>query len=94
MMRLKVVKITEEPKEQGPIVLRIKVLCNGEYYIFGAKKVHYLDERNRKSIQETWFKTIKEIQAEKNEKDKETPKGKKLAKELIRLGTEDVIEDE
>jgi len=89
---MKVIKIDEEPNPQGLPLCRILVERNGKKYTFGARKRDYLDKRKRKSIQQTWIRTIKDREEEEEIK-KDPKKVKKEADTLIQLSSEEIEED-
>ena len=93
MIKIKVVKITEETNPNGVVLLRIKYLYNSVVYTSAARKSQYLDEKTRKRIHQLWIKKIKLTIKDKDENDINTKKGKTNARKLVELKTEEIEED-
>jgi ribosomal protein L24E len=85
MTKIKIVELEEEPTENGPTRLIVRVLSDGRYYKFLVNKKKYLVERTRKSYHRLWIKDIKEMQEEEADmKNTEKVKEDKIAVENLK----------
>ena len=85
MIQIKVLAITEQKNKRGTTLLRIVAESSGKKYTFVVKKIQYLDEQKRESLQQLWVKEIKE---DRRESGLDAKAIKKEEKELARLATE------
>ena len=85
MIQIKVLAITEQKNKRGTTLLRIVAESGGKKYTFVVKKIQYMDEEKRKSLQQLWFKEIKEYRRESGLDAKAI---KKEERELARLSAE------
>ena len=85
MIQIKVLKIEEQKNKRGTTLLRIVAESGGKKYTFVVKKIQYMDEQKRKSLQQLWVKEIKE---DRRESGLDAKAIKKEEKELVLLSTE------
>ena len=90
-IKIKIVKIMQEPHDGGATLLRINGESGGKIYEFAANEDEYLDEYKRKSIQELMLKRVRDDRNRtirtKEQKDEQQQKVESL------VGTE-IVEDE
>ena len=85
MIQIKVLAITEQKNKRGTTLLRIVAESGGKKYTFVVKKIQYMDEEKRKSLQQLWIKEIKE---DRRESGLDAKAIKKEERELARLSAE------
>ena len=90
-IKIKIVKVTQEPHDGGATLLRIKGESGGKIYEFAAKEDEYLDEHKRISIQELMLKRVRDDR-KRTVRTKEQ-KDDQQKKVVALVGTE-IVEDE